>query len=209
MPVASLHPANPAPVGSFGLTRIGGLTGRLVGAMQGAAGQGSSYTHAFLVLDGGEVVEAEPGAAGARIRPLADYLARAEADPGSVVFCDAPVRRRLAAYGGGDTGGYLEGVLRRMVAEAGRALEGTPYSLVDYASLALLHTVGAEHRPAWLTRYVATSGHLICSQLVDHAYTQVGIELYDDRRAPGDVMPADLDAYRIAWLAELAGQPTA
>jgi hypothetical protein len=199
-------PSPPLP-GSFGLTKIEGLTGRFVSAMQGAGGHGSPYTHAFLVLDNGEVIEAQPGRA--VIRPLADYLERQAADPEDVVFCDAPIRRRLADYGGGDPDGYLESVLRRMVVAAGRSMEGTPYSFVDYLSLALLHTIGDERRPEWLTDYVADSGHLICSALLDRAYELVGIEVFDDGRAHGDVMPADLDEYRVKALEEFAARSAA
>lgn len=209
--MSTVHTPPPVQPGAFGLARIRGVAGRIVGAMQGAAGRGSEFEHAFLVLDNNaagvqEIIEAEPGPAGAVIRPLSKYLDMQAADPDSVVFCDAPIRRRLADYGGGDPDGHVEAALRRMVVAAGRQLEATPYSLLDYASLAALHSVG---RPEWLRRYVADSGHLICSQLVDVAFHNAGIRLFTDDRFAGDVMPADLDGYRIAWLEELAGRVAA
>lgn len=197
---------NPAPPASFILTKIGGVTGRFVGALQGAGGHGSEFTHAALVLDHAQVIEAEPG--GARIVPLQPYLDAHAADPNAVVFCDGPVRRRLVDYGGGDPDGLLEAALRRMVVAAGRSLEGTSYSFLDYASLALLHTIGANRRSKWLTDYVANSGHMQCAQLCDHAYLLAGIHLYANEtpeRAPGDVMPADLAQYQEDWLEELVG----
>src|SRR4051812_28569129 len=130
---------------------------------------------AFLVLDHGQVLEDHP--AGAVLRPLADYLQQQEADPESVVFCDAPIRRRLVDYGGGDPDGYLEATLRRMVVAAGRTLEGTPHTVLDRAALALLHTLG-DRSPTWLTDYIANPKHALGAQLVDHAYERVGIELF-------------------------------
>lgn len=194
----------PVPPGAFGLTRIGGLSGRIIGAMQGAAGHGAAYTHAFLVLDHGEVIEAEPGVAGARIVPLQTYLDRQTADDTAVVFCDAPIRRQLDTLGGGDPDGLVEAALRRMVVAAGRSLETTPYSLLDYVWLAQLHTLGAG-TPRWLARRVEATGHLICSQLVDRAYQLAGVHLFADDRFAGDVMPADLAQYREEWLEQLAG----
>ncbi len=40
--------------------------------------------------------------------------------------------------------------------------------------------------------YVASSKHMICSQLVDFVYMQSGIHLFNDGRWPGYVTPADL-----------------
>jgi hypothetical protein len=112
------------------------------------------------------------------------------------VVSDAPVRLAVAQFARGlshplQVDAY-EHDLRADVVDAARAFEGIPYSFADYAALAALHL----HAPSTrLRRYVQASGHLICSALVDRVYSDVGIHLYDDGRYPGDVTPADLDAW--------------
>ena len=60
---------------------------------------------------------------------------------------------------------------------------------MDYFALAL-HRLGI---PApELKRYIGSSKHLICSQLVDLVYAEAGIHLFTDNRWPGYVTPADL-----------------
>jgi len=46
--------------------------------------------------------------------------------------------------------------------------------------------------PGWLLDYVAGTGHIICSQLVDQCYLDAGVHLFDDGRFVGDVTPGDL-----------------
>lgn len=188
------------PPGSFGLARIGispdgeelTLLGQFVAAGQAIIGDGSRYTHAFLVLDDGTVIEGQPG--GAVITPLAHYLGRRD-----VVFCDAPVRNAVREVYGANvyaTGldRHYEGWLRAQIVRAARPLEGTPYSFLDYLALALAH-FGI--RPKRLRKYLATSKHLICSQLVDEVYRRSGIHLFNDGRLSADVTPGDLDDYRV------------
>jgi cell wall-associated NlpC family hydrolase len=176
------------PPGSFFLTRIGGRTGWWVGTAQAVCGMPSRWTHAGVVLGGGTIIQAQPG--GAVIAPLADLLRRPH------VVSDAPVRLAVAQFARGlshplQVDAY-EHDLRADVVDAARAFEGIPYSFADYAALAALHL----HAPSTrLRRYVQASGHLICSALVDRVYSDVGIHLYDDGRYPGDVTPADLDAW--------------
>lgn len=160
-------PAVPAP-GTIGLSRIGGTLGWWISAGQALSGDPSQWTHAFLVLDETTVIEAQPH--GARIVPLAPYLA-----PDAAVFLHA--WPRLDAN-----------QVMRLRAEAHR-LVGTPYSFLDYLSLAAL-ALGT--RPRWLQTYVAASGHMICSQLVDHLMCTVGAHLFDDGRPSQDVTPGDL-----------------
>jgi hypothetical protein len=74
------------PPGSFGLAVIAGKTGKLVQWGQNIVdGRKETYTHAFFVLDKGEVIEAEPG--GAEINPISKYLGRED-----VLFSDKPVQ---------------------------------------------------------------------------------------------------------------------
>lgn len=69
------------------------------------------------------------------------------------------------------------------------SLKGTPYSALDYFALAGHHF----HLPVPLLRhYIASSKHMICSQLVDYVYSESGVNLFTDKRWPGFVTPADL-----------------
>lgn len=150
--------------GYIGLTDIGGASGRAIQFGQWLNGDGfGAYQHAYLVLDNGDLIEAEPG--GARIRPLSTY-------DGAHVLYVAP-RGLTAAQGAA-------------IAAAGRRYEGVPYSFADYAALAA-HRL---HVPApGLRAYVASSGHLICSALCDRAYQDAGVQLFADGRWDGYVTP--------------------
>lgn len=175
----------PTP-GSFGLARIGGLTGKLIAAAQAFAGDGSRWTHAFVVLDNGECIEAEPG--GARIEPIGKYFRMKE-----VAFCDRPVQDWLR---GVET---LSAKRMRIVAE-GRRLEHTRYGYLQYVYMGLLALAGKDgslDQPRgwftrWLARRITQGGSMICSQLVDEVYRRAGIEIFDDHRLPQNVTPGDL-----------------
>lgn len=154
--------------GDFGVVRRGvhDPVGRMVQLLEWANGDGwSVYTHAVLVLDDGTLIEAEPG--GARIAPITEYAA------GAVDWSSWP----------------LSAEQRAGIMATGRSLVGTPYSFLDYAALAA-HRL---HLPLpGLRRYVASTGHMICSQLVDYGYQREGVHLFTDNRWPGYVTPTDL-----------------
>lgn len=152
--------------GDFGLVAIRGNVGKLIRFGQWLNGDGlGDYQHAVLVLDHGELIEAEPG--GARIRPMAEY------DGTNVIWSDWP----------------LTDSERAAIVAAGRSLEGVPYSVLDYAMLAA-HRL---HLPApGLRKYIASTGHDICSQLVDLGYQLGGKEMFADGRWPGYVTPMAL-----------------
>lgn len=152
--------------GDIGLTSVLGPVGWGIRAGEWLLGAGfANYEHAFLVLDGGELVEAQPG--GARIAPLSEY-------DGRHVLYVAP---------------ELTDAERHRICVQGRLLVGTPYSGLDYLALAA-HRF---HLPLpGLRSYVASTGHLICSELVDEAYVSAGVHLFADGRWPGYVTPADL-----------------
>jgi hypothetical protein len=76
----------------------------------------------------------------------------------------------------------------RLVAAA-RSYIGVPYSFLDYGSLALARF---HVRPPVVTRYIADTHHMICSQLVDQCYVDAGVHLFTDGRFPGDVTPGNL-----------------
>jgi cell wall-associated NlpC family hydrolase len=81
---------------------------------------------------------------------------------------------------------------RQAIVQAARGYVGTPYSWLDYAAIAA-HRF---HIPApGLRRYIAATGHMICSQLVAQCYDDAGVHLFTDGRWPGSVTPADL--YRL------------
>jgi GNAT superfamily N-acetyltransferase len=75
------------------------------------------------------------------------------------------------------------------VAEAARKYIGTPYSFLDYAAILGLHMGVKNGR---VRRYVTTSKHMICSQLVDQVLSDAGLHVFDDGRLPQDVMPIEL-----------------
>ncbi len=151
--------------GNFGLSIIEGRVGSFVNIGQAIIRDSSEWTHAFVVLDDKYVMEAMPG--GARIAPLSDYLDR------RVLFSNIP----------------LTDENRRAIVNVARALEGTPYSFIDYFSLALHHYgIDIPH----LRKYIKNKGHMICSQLVDFTYQAAGIHLFEDGRWSQDVTPGAL-----------------
>lgn len=154
--------------GQFGLSKIGGALGFWIGVGQLLCGDAAPVSHAFVVV-GDQVVEAMPS--GARLTPLERYYGRSD-----VWFSDLPLTEEE----------------RFVVAENALALLGTRYGFADYLALAL-NLWGA--RPKWLRDYIAASGRLICSQLVDTVYAKTGIHLFPDGRDYGAVTPGDLYRY--------------
>lgn len=158
--------------GDFGLTTISGAPGLGVRLGERLLGGGarSRYQHAFLVLDNGEVLEAEPG--GAVIRPLSSY------DGAQVTYSGWP----------------LSDAQRVGIVKTGRiGLKGVGYSWLDYAAIAARRLgFGTDG----LQRFIENSGHMICSQLVDYAYLNPllvePVHLFNDGRWPGYVPPSDL-----------------
>jgi hypothetical protein len=132
--------------------------------LNGAHYAAAGFEHAFVVITvDGMTMEAQPG--GAAIGSVHHHP--------DAVYYSCPDEARSA------------------VCREAFSLKGTPYSFADYAALAALrlHITPLDHA---LERYVASSGHMICSQLVDCAYQRAGVQLFDDHRMPGDVTPADL-----------------
>lgn len=172
--------------GSFFLVNVHGLAGFGIGLGQALAGAPSRYEHAGMIIGAdGSTVEARPG--GAIIGNVSAYEGRA------LLVSDGPVLGRTV---------YRDEQMARsaVVAEA-RRLVGVPYSALDYVALAALHL----HLPSkWIRQRVQSSGHMICSQLVDAVYARAGIHLFDDGRLPGDVMPSDLAAWAEDWIARKA-----
>lgn len=151
--------------GDIGLVKIPGAGGKLIRALQYLNGDGyRDLEHAFVMISGDTLIEAMPG--GARSKPLTWY------EPwDKILWLKCPDEYRSA------------------VATAARRYLDVPYSFADYASIAAhrLH-IPAPH----LRRYIADSGHMICSQLADQAAMDGGWHLFSDQRWPGDVTPGDL-----------------
>lgn len=157
--------SGPAP-GTIGLVPMSGYGGRLIRLGQALNGDGfEDFEHAFVWLGGGMIIEAEPG--GARIVPM-----RYD----GVWWCEG-------------IAGLLDGAARAVVAVKARDLRGVPYSWADYAAL----TAHRLHVPVpGLNAFVASSGHLICSQLADELYLRLGAHVFDDGRWPGYCTPGSL-----------------
>lgn len=157
--------------GDIGLTRIGGLTGVLVGLGQFIMRDASRYSHVFVVLSETEIIEAMPG--GAIISPLSKYDGTTKYGSPNAVYLDL----------------LLTNQQRAAIVENARQLEGTPYSFLDYIALAL-ERLGFKWN--WLEKYVASTEHMICSQLADEACKRAGVHLFNDGRPSQKVTPGDL-----------------
>ena len=161
--------------GDFAVVSAGGELGRLVRLAEQANGSGpyADYQHAFIYIGGeewrahigGQIIQAEPGGADyARLTPHAKTM--------------------------WSTGHFdLTEFQRDQICDAARGYIRVPYSFLDYVAL-ILHRLRI---PApWLKRYIASTRHQICSELVDNCYLAAGVHLFDDGRWPGYVTPADL-----------------
>lgn len=162
--------------GDIGLVRIEGYVGQLIRFGQWLNADGfKNYSHAFVYVGDGKIIEAMPG--GALLSPLSRY------DDQTVLWlrcpdqCGAAVAEAARSFGPQrDESGHL---IKR----------GVPYSWTDYGALAL-HRF---HIPTpHLKKFIARSKSMICSQLADRAARLGGWKIFDDGRDPGDVTPADL-----------------
>lgn len=154
-------------VGDFQLVPIGWPTGPLIELGQYLNGSGFvAFEHARVYIGRGNFVEAEPHGARVASHPLTDGVWST-----GIVPLSADQRVAVAT------------------AAIRYARQQVPYSGLDYLALAL-------HRlrvPApGLQPYIASTGHMICSQLVDQCYLDAGVHLFCDGRWPGYVTPADL-----------------
>jgi hypothetical protein len=151
-------------LGSIGLVEMKGAVGKGIRVAQWLNGDGfADYQHAFVYVGDEEIIEAMPG--GALLSRLDKY------DPDSIAWLQCPPE-----FGA-------------QVAAAARALEGIPYSFLDYSAIAA-HRF---HLPIpHLQAYIASTGHMICSQLADHAAKQGGWHLFEDERWEGFVTPLDI-----------------
>lgn len=161
----------PQPMpGDFAVTTVKGQVGFLISLGERLLGsRWGHWDHAFVYVGDGQLVEAEPG--GARLAGLDEYQGR------PLLWSTGRVE--------------LTDEQRASIVAAARARIGTPYSALDYLAIAA-HRF---HLPIpGLRKYIASTGHEICSALVDRVYADAGVHLYADGRWEGYVTPADLAA---------------
>lgn len=152
------------------LVQIEGAVGKAIEFGQWLNGDGFTvFEHAAMYLGDGTVVEAEPG--GARRVALSEYDGGVQYWSTGHISLSTNQRAAVCA------------------AAVGYAEKRVPYSFLDYDALAM-HRL---HIPVpGLKSYIASTGHMICSQLVDQCYVDAGVHLFTDGRWPGYVAPGDL-----------------
>jgi cell wall-associated NlpC family hydrolase len=156
-------PATAEP-GDFGLVPMSGRAGRLIRLGQLLDGDGfADYEHAFVYVGNDTIIEAEPG--GARSAPL-NYA--------GVLWSTGIINPTDAQ--------------RAAIVNAAQSYIGTPYSVLDYFAIAARRM----HIPVpYLRAYIASTGHMICSQLVARCYADAGCPLFGDEWTGYDT-PGDL-----------------
>jgi hypothetical protein len=153
--------------GDFGVVHMDGDSGKWIHIGEMLNGDGfANYEHAFVYVGNGMIVEAEPGGA-----QLAKYHYE------NVLWSTD----RIA----------LSNEERFMICNSARSYVGVPYSAADYFAIAAKRLKLGVLVPG-LKAYVASSKHMICSQLVDQCYSDAGVHLFQDGRWPGYVTPAAL-----------------
>ena len=146
-------------------------------------GTASNVNHAGIYIGTIEgtptIVEARP--CGAGYAPLTEYLGPNTKWSQGTTIPDQATRQRIT--------------------HAAINLVGTPYSWIDCIAVAIAQkrlghhldaTKPLDQQPWWYQR-IARTDRLMCSQLVDYAYFQAGVHLFDYGRPFGLVSPADLD----------------
>jgi hypothetical protein len=154
--------------GDFILVPVGGEGGRIVRALQGLDGVGfENYEHAALFVGHGTVIEMAN--TGIRLNKVDAY--------GGVMWSSGKINLTTA-----ERMTIVENAQRYLARKIG-------YSWLDYAAL-------VEHHynipNPGLQQFIASTKHMICSQLVDECYLEAGYHLFTDDRWPGYVTPGDL-----------------
>lgn len=175
--------SKPPLPGDFFLVPMAGRIGFLIRVGQWLNGDGwRKVQHAGIYIGCNETIEAMPG--GAIRGDIRRYR------PEDIVWSSGT---RYSYMADGSIGRGMVDELSKVeqgtIALTAIKYEGTPYSFLDYLGLALARF---RLRPRWLKAYIASTGHMICSQLVDQCYLEAGVHLFKDGRLPGDVTPADL-----------------
>lgn len=150
-------------VGTIGLTKIAGDVGKVIKVGQFLNGQGfKDWEHAFLLGPDGQILQAEPG--GASIGNVSQYS--------DIYWCTNIAAQYSVPW-------LLD------IWNGAQQYKNVGYSFLDYGALSL-------HRfhlnPPGLQKYIASTDHMICSQLVDQAYENKGAHLFANVW-PGYVTP--------------------
>lgn len=153
--------------GDFAVIPVSGPVGTLISIGEWLDGSGfGRYDHAEIYVGNNQTLGAYPG--GARL-------------------VDLPYDQSGWVWSTGHI--TLTQLERDRIVANALACQGVPYSALDYFALAA-HRL---HIPAPLLKdYVASTKHMICSQLVDYCYLKSGVHLFNDGRWEGYVTPADL-----------------
>lgn len=160
-------PYTPKP-GDIGLSYSRSFIGKMVRVAQSLVGDWAVYSHAFIVLEDGYILEALPK--GAKINRLDKY------DLETTAF---------SRFG-------LTDEQRNKICTEARKLEGTPYSWLDFLAIGIKHYCKLDHSLfRWIDRRVRDSGKMICSQLVAESYKRAGLDL-DPTDGPQYLTPGDL-----------------
>ena len=165
-------------VGDFCCVPISGNVGKLISIGEWLDGSGfTDYDHAEIFVGMANVHEAPYG-----------YTFGAYPGGASLVPLPCPPEALPGALW--STGHFgLDAAISYEIVQECLKLKGVPYSALDYFALVAhrLHMPGKA-----LKNYIASTDHMICSQLVDYVYMLCGIHLFTDGRWPGYVTPADL-----------------
>lgn len=155
--------------GDFAVIPVSGPVGKLISIGEFLDGSGfGDYDHAEIYVGNNQTLGAYPG--GAALVDLPQDQSGWLWSTGHITLTDAE---------------------RTAIVANAMECKGIPYSSLDYFALAA-HRL---HIPAPLLKeYIASTKHLICSQLVDLCYNNAGVHLFNDNRWPGYVTPADLAA---------------
>lgn len=153
--------------GDIGLSYGNTKFSRFVRFAQALIGDWAIYSHAFIYLGDGYIIESLTD--GAKITRL-DSI-----PPERVVFSQFRLSQEQ----------------RSQICEEARKLEGTKYSRLDFLAIGLTHFCDDCWLPRWVRRRALYSGKMICSQLVAESYRRAGIEL-EPGKDPQDFTPGDL-----------------
>lgn len=157
--------------GDIGLVEMPGIGGPFIRFGQWLNGDGfENFEHAFMYLGQDLIIEAYPG--GAQVNSMSEKY-----EPAQVDWCTG-----IAKLWTDDA--------RSRATRAALKYTGVPYSFLDYLAIAS-HTLHVPGGPL-LKNYVASTKHMICSQLCDQVASDCGVKIFDDGRWPGYVSPGAL-----------------
>lgn len=149
----------------------------------------AKVNHSFIYVGDGQIVEATPK--GAKLSNWDSYGSDAIWPVNGIGTRDKTGRL---------TPLEIDDATLAKVADEARKLVGTPYGFLDLLAVGLAQArfkrvvdpseVLAEQ--PWWVRQIEDEHRLICSQLDDTAYKNVGVELLQNIPVPGLVTPADL-----------------